>query len=60
LDKKGVFLITKAGERICDALSISKFTLYNYLDILRKQKQNDNSNGNGNSNGYEYEKKDED
>jgi len=50
LDRKGIFLITKAGERVCEALNISKFTLYNYLDILRKQKQDD----------VEDKKKDED
>ncbi|MCL2589036.1 MAG: helix-turn-helix transcriptional regulator [Oscillospiraceae bacterium] len=40
LDSKGAFLITKAGDRICDYLGISKFTLYNYLDITKKQEQN--------------------
>lgn len=35
LDDKGVFLIQKSGGRICELLSISKFTLYNYLDIVR-------------------------
>jgi len=37
LDSKGAFLITKAGDRICEYLGISKFTLYNYLDITKKQ-----------------------
>ena len=37
LDSKGAFLITKAGDRICEYLGISKFTLYNYLDIVKKQ-----------------------
>ncbi len=32
LDKKGAFLITKSGDKICEFLNISKFTLYNYLD----------------------------
>lgn len=32
LDQKGAFLIKKSGERICGHLSISKFTLYNYLE----------------------------
>ncbi len=36
LDEKGVFLIKKSGERLCELLSISKFTLYNYLDEIRK------------------------
>jgi len=37
LDSKGAFLITKAGDRVCEYLGISKFTLYNYLDIAKKQ-----------------------
>ena len=37
LDSKGAFLITRAGDRICEYLGISKFTLYNYLDIAKKQ-----------------------
>ena len=32
LDQKGAFLITKSGNRICQFLDISKFTLYSYLD----------------------------
>jgi len=36
LDEKGVFLITKSGNRVCDLFGISKFTLYNYLDEVRK------------------------
>lgn len=36
LDEKGVFLIQKSGLRICELLNISKFTLYNYLDEIRK------------------------
>ena len=39
LDSKGAFLITKAGDRICEYLGISKFTLYNYLDIAKKQSE---------------------
>lgn len=39
LDYKGAFLITKSGERICDYLGISKFTLYNYLDIARNHQK---------------------
>ena len=35
LDDKGVFLITKAGKKVCDTLSISKGTLYTYLDEAR-------------------------
>lgn len=32
LDKKGAFLIQKAGDKICEHYGISKYTLYNYLD----------------------------
>ncbi|WP_141502682.1 helix-turn-helix transcriptional regulator [Paenibacillus luteus] len=32
LDHKGAFLIKKSGEKICSYLSISKFTLYSYLE----------------------------
>lgn len=34
-DDKGVFLIKKSGERICEFLNISKYTLYAYLGELR-------------------------
>ncbi|MBP3039069.1 transcriptional regulator [Bacillaceae bacterium Marseille-Q3522] len=36
LDSKGVFSITKSGDRICKLFGISKFTLYKYLDETRK------------------------
>lgn len=36
LDKKGVFLITKSGNRVCELFGMSKYTLYNYLDEVRK------------------------
>lgn len=39
LDEKGALLITKSSDRICEAMNISKFTLYNYLDILRGNKE---------------------
>jgi len=45
LDSKGAFLITKAGDRICEYLGISKFTLYNYLDITKKQSEQEQSSG---------------
>lgn len=32
LDAKGAFLIKKAADRIADALGISRFTVYNYLN----------------------------
>ena len=37
LDQKGAFLITKASERVYEHLNISRFTLYNYLDLIRKE-----------------------
>lgn len=37
LDEKGFFLITKSGEKVCQFLGISKFTLYNYLDTVRQK-----------------------
>lgn len=43
LDCKGVFLISKSSIRVCEALGISKFTLYNYLENIR--------------NGTDYEKR---
>lgn len=39
LDEKGAFLISKSGQRICELLQISKFTLYNYLDTIRGEKR---------------------
>lgn len=33
LNEKGAFLITKSGERVQEYLGISKYTLYNYLDM---------------------------
>ena len=37
LDEKGTFLITKSGDKVCQFLGISKFTLYNYLDAIRQK-----------------------
>lgn len=37
LDEKGAFLIQKSGDKICEYFSISKYTLYNYLDVVRKE-----------------------
>lgn len=48
LDAKGAFLITKASDRVCDYLKISRFTLYNYLDLVRNAKDK-------NDKGYENE-----
>ena len=36
LDQKGVFQITKSGEKICEVLGITRYTFYNILDIVRK------------------------
>lgn len=36
LDKKGAFLISKSGEKVCRYLGISKYTLYKYLDNSRE------------------------
>lgn len=38
LDEKGSFIISKSGEKVCELLNISKFTFYNYLDMIRKEK----------------------
>lgn len=42
LDTKGVFLVKKAGSRVCEYLDISKFTLYSYLEEVREEKKGDN------------------
>ncbi len=34
-DQRGVFLISKAGTRLCKYIGISKGTLYSYLDEIR-------------------------
>jgi len=36
LEAKDVFIITNSSKRICSLLGISKYTFYNYLDIVRK------------------------
>ncbi|MCL2580267.1 MAG: helix-turn-helix transcriptional regulator [Oscillospiraceae bacterium] len=36
LDRKGVFMITKAGEKTCEALGITRYAFYNFLDAIRK------------------------
>lgn len=41
LDRKGFFLITKSGNKICEFLGISKYTLYKYLDQIRKNYEQD-------------------
>lgn len=37
IDTRGAFLIAKCGEKACEYLGVSKFTLYKYLDIARRQ-----------------------
>ncbi|QTQ11274.1 transcriptional regulator [Treponema parvum] len=37
LDNKGIFLVKKSMDTVSDFFEISKFTLYNYLDEVRKQ-----------------------
>ena len=39
LDDRGTFLISKSGPHVCEILGISKFTLYNYLEIIRNGSQ---------------------
>lgn len=39
LDEKGAFLIQKSGDKICDYFNISKYTLYNYLDVVRSEQK---------------------
>lgn len=43
LDAKGAFLVTKSSERVCEYLKISRFTLYNYLEMVRKNRERDSS-----------------
>lgn len=38
LEEKGAFQISKSGERVCEVLKISKYTLYSYLDQIRNVK----------------------
>lgn len=40
LDTKGAFLISKSGNKVCDFLGISKYTLYAYLDEARSEEKN--------------------
>ena len=36
LDERGAFLVTKSGPKICQFFGISTYTLYSYLDDIRK------------------------
>ena len=39
LDEKGAFLISKSAEHVCQFLSISKYTIYNYLEMARNRQE---------------------
>ncbi len=39
LQEKGAFLITKSGDKVSKFFGISKFTLYNYIDVKENGKQ---------------------
>ena len=39
LDEKHVLQITKASVKLCEFFGISKFTLYHYLDEIRKEQE---------------------
>lgn len=41
-DSKGFFLITHAGDKACEYLDISKYTLYKYLGIVRDENTGEN------------------
>ncbi len=43
LDKKGVFRITKAGEKVCAAFGITKYQLYRKLDVARGAEEREES-----------------
>lgn len=42
LDAKGAFLVTKSSNKVCEHLKISRFTLYNYLDLIRNNSTKNN------------------
>ena len=39
LNESGAFLITKAGQRVCNFFGISKYTLYSYIDEAKGDKE---------------------
>ncbi len=39
LNDSGAFLITKAGQKVCNYFGISKYTLYSYMDEAKAQKK---------------------
>lgn len=38
LNDSGAFLVTKAGQKVCNYFGISKYTLYSYMDEAKSQK----------------------
>lgn len=40
LNDKGAFLITKSGDKVSKYFGISKYTLYNYIDLKKKNSSN--------------------
>jgi predicted transcriptional regulator YheO len=36
LNEAGAFLITRSGDRVASAFGISKYTLYSYIDVNKK------------------------
>lgn len=41
MDKKGIFLIKGAIEKVAEKLNISKVTVYSYLDAIKKKEMNE-------------------
>lgn len=39
LDEKGILQISKASNRLCEFFGVSRFTLYSYLEEIRKHKE---------------------
>lgn len=44
LNDSGAFLITKAGQRVCNFFGISKYTLYSYIDEAKGEKEKQEHN----------------
>jgi len=43
LHMQGAFLVTKASTRVCSLLGISKYTLYNYINLIVNGKEDEDS-----------------
>ena len=39
LNDSGAFLITKAGQKVCNCFGISKYTLYSYMDEAKSHEK---------------------